>query len=183
MNPTDIVFPKPTELRLRRPAAATEDEGPLAEQQAMLEAAQRQLAEDLDLLRQREDNLRAYETRLRVLQSRMEGGERQVPPPAPPPSLSRPPMGLNPSLDAAWAKLHRARELLEVEQKHLVEGRLLLKEELQTLARREAAVAAREARVAALEQRPAPKPAEKPSAMLGLTRAPFSLAKAVFTKS
>jgi hypothetical protein len=184
MNSPDIVFPKSSDLRLRRAPEPGADGGSLTEQQASLDAAQRQLAEDLEMMRQREDNLRAYETRLRVLQARLEGGERHVPPPAPPPSLSRPPLGAAAALDAAWARLHRARELLEVEQKHLVEGRLLLKEETQALARREAAVAEREARLAAAAPRPAPTApaADKAGAAAGLTRAPFALARAVFAR-
>jgi hypothetical protein len=134
------------------------------------------------MLRQREVNLRAYETRLRVLQSNMEGG---VWPAAPSPP-GRATTATDPALAAAWSKLHRARELMEVEQKHLIEGRLLLREETQALVKREAAVTVREARVTEAETlRPTQhEPKEtKTGGVRGLTRAPFALAKAVFTKA
>jgi hypothetical protein len=181
MNPSDIVFPTPAvELRLRR--ATAEPDIALDEARAMLMAAQYQLAEDTAMLRQREDNLRVYERRLRGLQARLEGGEPA--PAAAPNPAGREPAAMDPALNAAWSKLHRARELMEVEQKHLIEGRLLLREETQALVRREAAVTVREARVAEAEaQHQARTAAEKPGAVRGLTRAPFALAKAVFTKA
>ena len=54
------------------------------------------------------------------------------------------PVGNN--VQAAWEKLHRARELLEAEQNHLRDERTVLFDQQHDLKRRADAVATREAR-------------------------------------
>src|SRR3954462_7994759 len=110
MNST-ITFPpaEPT-LKLARPAekwAAT-----LAEERLRLQ-------EDQEILRAREQNLREYESRLRLLQAEIEAGRVAVANQVSPSSRSAAPMGTrpatsapfhsDPALHAAWEKLHRAR--------------------------------------------------------------------------
>ena len=192
MNST-ITFPaRPPALKLPRASSAppTQEKwaGSLAEER-------RRLQEDHDALRVREENLREYEARLRALQDEIEGGR-----PAPSVTMrtatpfvrpsSKAPFETDAGLQAAWEKLHRARELLEGEQTHLRDERIITHEKENDVARREKAVAEREARVAARERTVAeaealatapPVAAEPaPSAVSRLTRAPFNMARSVF---
>lgn len=168
MNAPDIAFPtRPVELRLRRPASQT----------ATLAAEQLRLQQDLAALREREDNLRRYEEHLRALQAQIEQGRAPV-------AVALTPFAGDASFTDAWAKLHRARELLEVEQRHLRDDRLLQLEEQQALAKREAALAAREAKLEQREQQLATREARNtPSVRPGLSRSPFSFVRSVLPKS
>lgn len=178
MNASDIVFPsRPVELRLRRPAG----------QASTLAAEQLRLQQDLAALQEREENLRRYEEHLRAWQAQIEQGRTppvavSAPAPLRPGSLT--PFPHDETLKEAWAKLHRARELLEVEQRHLRDDRLLQLEEQQALAKREAALAAREAKLEQREQQLAAREVRvTPAGLLGLTRGPFHFARSVLPKS
>jgi hypothetical protein len=165
---------------------------------ATLGEERRRLHEDQEALREREQNLRDYEARLRALQAEIEAGR---PPQAsiqasPTPGRSNAPF-LRPSsqtpfvddpvLKSAWEKMHRAREILEAEQKNLRDDRIALQELEKQLKRREEAVTAREAKLTAREALvTAATPEEKqeveskPSAVSKITRAPFDMARSVF---
>lgn len=183
-----VTFPPPApELKLPR-ASAEKWAATLAEER-------RRLQEDQDALRERENNLRDYEARLRGWQAEIDAGRAATIPPrvagavaVPTPTTltrsSRAPFSEDPALQAAWEKLHRARELLEAEQTHLRDDRLAIRELEATVKKREEAVAMREARLTAREAliaaaTPAPKK-EDDSAMSRLTRAPFEMARSVF---
>src|SRR5687767_11091344 len=115
-----ITFPPPEpDLKLARPSA-DKWAATLAEERLRFQ-------EDQEALRMREDNLREYETRLRLLQAEIEAGRapagaatavaassRSTPSIFQRPS-SRVPFGDDPALASAWEKLHRAREILEAE--------------------------------------------------------------------
>ena len=144
------------------------------------------IAEDMEALRQREENLREYEARLRALQADVDLSRVPL---RPAPAASLQPVA-DASLQGAWEKLHRARSLLEAEQSHLREDQLALKEERELLRRRQAELDLREARIAARETG-SPQagsvastldlPSEgQPGVMDRLTRAPFAMAKSVF---
>jgi hypothetical protein len=186
-----ITFP-PAEpiLKLNRPSAE--------KWAATLAEERRRLHEDQEALREREQNLRDYETRLRALQAEIEAGRTgAAPAPAPAPrtlgaspaflrSSSQAPFQDDPSLQAAWEKLHRAREIFEAEQKNQRDDRIAMREQEAQIKRREEALAAREARLAerealVLAATPPPQPAGE-SAVTRMTRAPFSIARSVFGK-
>jgi multidrug resistance efflux pump len=156
------------------------------------------LQEDQDALREREENLREYEARLRTLQAEIEANRSYSVAPMPmvsrsTPSLfhrpsSRSPFGEDPGLQAAWEKLHRAREILEAEQKNLRDDRITIREQEIQVKRREAEVAEREARLAQRESRvsvatSAPvalTEVPQESAVSRLSRVPFDMARSVF---
>lgn len=152
----------------------------------------RRMDEDIEALRQREANLREYEAHLRNWQEQIEKGQAQTTPPAviAPAVMARTPSGApfesDPSLQIAWDKLIRARELLEAEQAHLRDDRLNLKETAAVLKRREDAIALREARLAQREEQLSAAVdasiAEhtKASTFARFTQAPFAIAKSVF---
>lgn len=184
--PAPVAAPAPT-LKLTRSSekwAAT-----LAEER-------RRLQEDQDALRERETNLRDYEARLRAWQAEIDAtrgsaaaGHSTA---ATTHSLHRPSSRVpfeDPALQAAWDKLHRARELLEAEHVHLRTDRVQMRELQETLKRqkdellaREAKLAEREALVtAAMPANPQPIAGEHTlSVMTRLTRAPFDMARTVF---
>jgi hypothetical protein len=189
-----ITFPPPEpSLKLARPSA---------EKWAATLAEERlRFQEDQEALREREENLREYETRLRMLQVEIEAGRNVAANPAAPapatvrstPPLfqrpsSRAPFGDDPALQAAWEKLHRAREILEAEQKNLRDDRISIREMELMVKRREQDVAEREARLAEREAlvtaaMPAVDPTQEghqPSAVSRITRAPFEMARSVF---
>lgn len=186
---TIVKFPAAeAELKLARPSpdkwAAT-----LAEERLRLQ-------EDQESLRERETNLREYEARLRILQAEIEAGRSASPMPVTPaaasaPGRSTPPLFQRPSsrapfgdeaaLQAAWEKLHRAREILEAEQKNLRDDRIslqdldvMLRQRMEELAEREAVVTQREAIIAAAAS-PEPIPEGEPevSAVTRFTRSVF----------
>lgn len=188
MKTTPIVTPA---LKLpRRSAAAPNVPVPQAP------AADGGLAEEFERLRACEENLRAYEARLRAWQERLESGAAAAPEttvPAPAQALSRGPFANEAGLQEAWRKFYRSRELLEAEERHLRDERLMAQGREAELKRREQAVALREQalaeheravaeRAAAAEAVVAAATAANEGSRLGqLTQAPFAFAKAVFT--
>ena len=150
MNST-ITFPaRPRALKLTRSRTAQ----PADEKwTATLAVERRRLVEDHEALRVREQNLRDYEDRLRSLQAEIESG-RTAPSVAGRTSTpflrpsSKAPFGSDAALQAAWEKLHRAREILEAEQFHLRDERIIVQEKENGLKCRETALAEREVRVA-----------------------------------
>lgn len=184
-----ITFPPPTPaLKLMRPSAE--------KWAATLAEERRRLQEDHEALREREANLRDYEARLRALQAEIEAG-RTVPAVAHTAArsnsmvpfqrpTSRAPFVDDSALQAAWEKLHRAREILEAEQTHLRDDRIAMREIEAALKRREEAVAAREALL--LEREAVAVASEEPHEMVAtdpestvtkFTTAPFRMARAV----
>jgi len=147
-----------------------------------------QLAADLDALREREMNLRDYESRLRNWQSQLDAALVKQPSATAgsgspfPRAGSGSPFASDTSLEAAWEKFHRAHALLEAEQHQMRDDRIVLREMELALKRREAELAQREEIVAererllaeALERSPA-------STVQRLTQAPFVAAKAIFS--
>ena len=183
-----ITFPPPAPvLKLARPSAE--------KWAATLAEERRRLQEDHDALRDREANLRDYEARLRDLQAEIEASRPGMMPPSassatrpvgfptPRPS-SRTPFTEDPAWHQAWEKLHRARELMEVEQAHLRDERIVFHDQNEEMKRREFLVAGREVQVAereALVAAAEPRACEHPmSAMTRLTTAPFKMARSVF---
>lgn len=185
---TPITFP-PAEpaLKLVRPSAE--------KWAATLAEERRRLAEDHDALREREKNLRDYETRLRALQAEIES-VRPTPQGEPVVAARSMPVArtgggtaaYDPALQLAWKKVHRAREILEAEQRNLRDERLAMREMDTRLKQREEAVSQREERLAEREAAVlAALPPEEPavgepalSAVTRLTRAPFMMARSVF---
>jgi hypothetical protein len=91
------------------------------------------------------------------------------------------------ALQLAWDKLYRARAILEAEQAHLRDDRISMQGDFDALQAREQAVAARELRMQQLELQGALDRAEaadaqaQGSALGRLTRAPFEMARSVFS--
>ena len=193
MNTTITFPPMARALKLAR----GQSNPPSERWAATLDEERRRLHEDHEALREREANLRAYEARLRALQAELETGR-----PAPPVavrsnrstapflrSTSKAPFADGAALQAAWEKLHRARELLEVEQGHMRDERLVLRDRQAEVQQREDAVAVREEHVAMCEQlvAAATAPADQPiaaehtmSVITRLTRGPFDAARSIF---
>jgi len=187
-NTSPISFPvRPVELKVRRaqtPHAI--DPAALAEVPLHTAAPFGDAACDLEALRACEENLRAYEQRLREWQDQLEQAQTHQ---QALPRRSANPWAMRaeataPARQDAWQKLLRARELLEVEQKHLRDDRISLQGLEEQLKEREARLTAREARIAAREQQLAEveiADKAKPAGPLGsLTRGPFALARSVF---
>ena len=148
-------------------------------------AAQRELAADIEALREREANLREYEARLRAWQAQLDA---RGAPPAPGSStpfmqsVSQLPFSSDSLLASSWEKFHRARALLESEQKQMRDERMMMREAEISLKRREMELAAREEQVARREQQlgspssgstPPTEPKKGPSAVERFTKAPF----------
>ncbi len=153
-------------------------------------------------MREREANLREYESRLRSWQTQLDAGRHGVIPAAQGMRASLPGISYTPATGAAmgdetalqngWEKLHRAREILEAEQAHLRDDRLTIRDMEAAVKRREEAVAAREAQLAEREQLilaaaplGMPEPVAVPqddaiSTVKRLTLSPFDLARSVF---
>jgi negative regulator of sigma E activity len=150
-------------------------------------AAQRELAADMEALREREANLREYEARLRAWQAQLDSRTAQPKAGSDAPfvnSLSQMPFSSDSLLASSWEKFHRARAILESEQKQLRDERMTMRDMDLHLKKREAELAAREE---ALSRREAgtnpPIPPEKKkteSTMERLTKAPFLAARSVF---
>jgi hypothetical protein len=186
-----ITFPPPgPDLRLSRP--------PTAKWAATLAEERLRFQEDQEAMRVREENLREYEARLRLLQAEIEAGRSGSPAtPVPPVARSTPapfqrpssraPFSDDPALASAWEKLHRAREILEAEQRNLRDDRIsiheleiMVKQRAEEVAEREARLAQREALVTAAAA-PTPESKEEPvSRVTRITRAPFDMARSVF---
>jgi thioesterase domain-containing protein len=90
------------------------------------------------------------------------------------------------ALQVGWDKLYKARSILEAEQAHLRDDRIVLQGEFDLIQQREQDVAARELRIQQMEYQMqlaiADAQAEKDneSALSKLTRAPFDMARSVF---
>ncbi len=141
----------------------------------------RRLFEDQNMMRDREQNLRAYEARLHVLQSEIDASRARHAP-----ALRKEPwpgsneLGMERDLSAGWEKLHRTREILEAEQRNMRDERVAWRDLAAELKRRAEAVAAREADLDAREAQldetmRSPLPSE--SASVSVTRF-FGWAKA-----
>ena len=92
-------------------------------------------------------------------------------------------------LQSAWDKLYRARSILEAEQAHIRDDRIVLQAEVDALEAREQAVSARELRIRQIELQMAllkeeeqdeQEERDSESAIKRLTRAPFEIARSVF---
>src|SRR4051812_39073867 len=87
------------------------------------EAVRRELAEEFETLREREANLREYEARLRAWQAQLDsrsGGQGGPGSEAPfVQAVSQMPFSSDSLLASSWEKFHRARAILEAEQKQL----------------------------------------------------------------
>lgn len=90
------------------------------------------------------------------------------------------------SLQEAWDKLYKARAILEAEQNHLRDDRIVLQGAIDELSAREQNLAARENRIrqielqAALAAADAQDAKDSESTISKLTRAPFDIARSVF---
>jgi hypothetical protein len=90
------------------------------------------------------------------------------------------------ALQSAWDKLYRARSILEAEQAHVRDDRIVLQAEVEALEAREQAVASRELRIRQIELQMAllkeeeKDERESASAIVRMTRAPFEIARSVF---
>ncbi|HEY5079469.1 MAG TPA: hypothetical protein VII43_06460 [Opitutaceae bacterium] len=89
-------------------------------------------------------------------------------------------------LQSAWDKLYRARSILEAEQAHVRDDRIVLQAEVDALEAREHAVASRELRIRQIELQMALLREEEQderdneSTITKLTRGPFEIARSVF---
>lgn len=179
MNTSDPFPASPAPLKItRRPAPVAEE--PSVEHTSSLGG---ELAADLAALHEREANLRRYEVRLRAWQAQLDEAQSAAGGSAAPFSraASGAPFTAEPSLEAAWAKFHRARALLETEQNQMRDTRIVLNEMEVQLKRREAELARREALVAQREQALGiGQNAPAPSAMQRLAQAPMQAARSVF---
>ncbi|MEY4938505.1 MAG: hypothetical protein RIQ93_240 [Verrucomicrobiota bacterium] len=190
MNPV-TTFPRPApELKLPR-ASLTKATFFVAEQRHRLE-------EDQEAFREHEVNLREYETRLRLWQQELEAVRATsgaVTPGQPLGSIVPAPRSAagekafdEGALQAAWRKVHRARELLDVERAHLCDDRLVLRAQEAALKQREEALIEREARVVAREEEAAAADAQAKEQAIAAaaraesrpTRSPFDLARSLF---
>lgn len=188
---------RPQSTRTKRlPQLGTESElvvGLPANSEAIAEE-RRRMDEDLAALRESEENLRAYEAHLRAQQEELEA-TRAAGTQTPHSASSYAPFSPDElSLQSAWEKVIRARELLEAEQAHLRDDRLQMREEHAALKQREAAVKLREDAAAARElaltigggRRPGTAAAPATTAFSSMTKftlAPFNLARAVLRGS
>jgi len=131
-----------------------------------LEKLHRQICADLDTLRSQEENLRAYENRLRGAGAPTSAGTTGGVP------------GNREELAAAWEKFQRAQALLEAERRALTDERMTHREMVVALQRRESELKRRESwlaqREAALVATP-PAPRKAPSGLrLGFGEVPFA---------
>jgi hypothetical protein len=161
--------------KLARAAAAAPDPTALA-------AERQALHEDLDSLRQREENLRVYERRLRELQAELDArmGASAATTRTPFATPAQINTGEASALKAGWEKLHRAREIFESEQTMLRDDRMAMREHEQQLQLREQALAEREERLAQLERTlSAASMAGQASTIPKASRSPFQFARTV----
>ena len=199
-TPTSTLSAHPLDTRTKRlPQLGTESNLSVGfpENSAELAEERRQLDDDLAAFRESETNLRAYEAHLRTQQEQLEANRTtgSQPPVTAPAASSFAPFSRDElTLQSAWEKVIRARELLEAEQAHLRDDRLQMREEFAALKRREAALKTREATVAARElalsvspvrpmESSVPPATTAFSSMTRFTLAPFNLARAVLRGS
>ena len=159
------------------------------------EAVRRELAEEFEALREREANLREYEARLRAWQAQLDsrtggvGGPGSEAPFVQ--SVSQLPFSSDSLLASSWEKFHKARAILEAEQKQMRDERMMMRDTDAALKRREMELAAREEQLkrerltastdAASEAAAIDAENKRPkSAMERLTSAPFRAARSAF---
>lgn len=152
---------------------------------SQLEKMRTQIMSDMESMRAQENNLKAFEARIRDSMPPMPmTGSRPSFDAGSRPSFEVRSGNSNPGLDAEWEKFQRSRALLEAERRGLTDERLLLREERdimkqreETLKQREEALKAREAQVAIREQnlKPNDEPPAKPT-----SSSPFVAAKNLF---
>jgi DNA repair exonuclease SbcCD ATPase subunit len=173
--PTPVVDPC---LKLTRRAAATAS--------AISDTATEwRLAADLEALREREENLRRYEARLRAMQERIDLSRAE---PVRRIGASSPGGTVNPlseagaeELRSGWEKFHRAVSLLQAEQTQLRAERSTLRADRTTLEQHEAQLAAREAAVLEKEQALATVKIADEAKRASATRNPWNAARSMFT--
>lgn len=147
-----------------------EQAGLLVQETTRIAQERRRWHDDLDLLAAQEENLRAYEQRLRELQARLESDrvlwfqQRDEP--------SRSPFKDNAALREAWEKLQRATELFESDQAVFREERMALRAQEIAVKKREDALRLSEAKLAEHEKQLLGLKPANPSA---LTRSPFQI--------
>lgn len=161
-------------LKLSRRAAAAGT--------AFSPATEWRLAADLEALREREENLRRYEARLRALQEQVD---RRTAEPVRRIGAGDP---VNPVSGAAadqlhtgWEKFHRAVALMEAEQLQLREERSTLRAERDALDQRENQLAAREAAVVERERALAAAVVAEVRKQAAATRTPWAAARSALT--
>jgi len=138
---------------------------------SQLEKMREQILSDMENLRTQENNLRAFESRL-----------RGSCPPQAGTGFTQAPMGAgsrSPLLDAEWEKFQRSRALLEAERRALNDDRLAIRDEKAELAQRDEALRKRESWIEIREKELAakamPPPPKAPS------HSPFEAAKNLFS--
>jgi chromosome segregation ATPase len=135
-----------------------------------LEKMREQILSDMENLRTQENNLRAFESRL-----------RGSCPPQSHAGFTQAPMGpgsRSPLLDAEWEKFQRSRALLEAERRALNDDRMALRDEKTDLQQRDEAVRKRESWVEIREKELAAKAMPPPKAP---SHSPFEAAKNLFS--
>jgi hypothetical protein len=124
------------ESELHREKERLRDEAARIRQEAnQIAQERRRWHDDLEMFAVQENNLRAYEQRLRELQAQLESDrvlwrQGRVEP-------SRSPFKDDEALRAAWEKLQRATELLEADRAVFRDERMLLRDQEIALKRRE----------------------------------------------
>ncbi len=155
---------------------------------SQLEKMRAQIMSDMESMRAQENNLKAFEARIRdsMPPMPMTGSRPSFESSGSRPSFEVRSTNSNPGLDAEWEKFQRSRALLEAERRGLTDERLLLREERdimkqreETLKQREEALKVREAQLAVREQNlkpdDEPPPPPKPT-----SSSPFVAAKNLF---
>ncbi len=146
-----------------------------------LEKMRRQILSDMDSLREQENNLRAYETRLRDSQSPMglppvNSGATATP------FTGRVGSGASAgSLEGEWDKLQRSRTLFEAERRAFTDERNELREKQTNLLQREEALRQREAWVEIREKELAAKAMPAPAPAKPASHSPFEMARNLFS--
>lgn len=146
-----------------------------------IQSLHQQLLADIETLHAKEASLKEYETRLRSLVDRSSGTTT--------PFQAGKLDGTTVDLDAAWEKFHRTQALFEAERRSFKDERLLLREQLASLKKREDDVARRESWIAVCEKEIAAVAATTvpsmppPPAKRSLTIAPFLAVKSIFTRA
>jgi CheY-like chemotaxis protein len=146
--------------------------------------------DDLDQLREQEKNLHDYEARLRQVQAQLES-DRVLWFSARNPSV-RSPFADDPALKDAWQKLQRASELLEAERANFCDEKLAFAEYEAQVKRREEKARETATKNEELNKLPPSGPpstvpadvsvgAATISAVKSFSRAPFEMAKSVFS--
>jgi hypothetical protein len=147
-------------------------------------ATEWRLAADLEALREREENLRRYEARLRAMQEQIDLSRAEPIRRIGATSSRATGNPLSESgaeeLRAGWEKFHRAVSLLQAEQTQLRAERSTLHANRTALEAREVQVAAREAAVTEREQALAVVALADEAKRSSATRNPWSAARSMF---